>query len=336
MFYLGVTNKDNGSGLQQFIIEKLPPNYSGGTAHSKYKISIVGTVPSPYNVGKYLCSSSAKTLFLTTLTNVQQQSHMYGRFAFVSIANTNKYYFSPDNIPSETYPENIQTQILIDRNYFPYKDRSVSLVGYDDNPFTPTNPDLHAWEIQPVDVFQIEKIEYYMNPGDRIEQIPDYFTTATVTNNTSLEQGMTMHFGQKATEQSTFSETEGMSLTISQNAGFSIASIVSGGIDMTSVTTNTFSFTKSESKEDTRSYDFPIRVAPYKKVDATAAVQRYTANITYVATFKGTRTNKIIKLSGKWEGIQAGNITYTLTESSTGRILSTFTGIPTQTVDLTK
>lgn len=194
---------------------------------------------------------------------------------------------------------------------------------------------LMTWELRPLDIFSLQNIEYYMQPGDVVTQMPDFITDAIVVNNTSLEQSMTMTFADKATEQSKFSETKSISLSIKVGASFGVPSIMGGSIDATTVSSNSWSFESSEAKEDSRTYSFPIRVAPYTTVKGQASVLRYKAKVTYKATFKGQNTGKIVSLFGSWEGVRASTISYVLTEGNNGRTLKTFSGTPSSVVDLT-
>ncbi|WP_286156135.1 hypothetical protein, partial [Parabacteroides goldsteinii] len=118
--------------------------------------------------------------------------------------------------------------------------------------------------------------------------------------------------------------------------GVNLCKIFNGSLDMTTVSSTTSSFENSETKEDSRSYSFPVKVPPFKKVKARVVVQRYNANISYRAVFKGIKTGKRITLTGKWEGVTASTITYQLIEGENGKVLRSFTGVPTSEIDLTK
>lgn len=200
-----------------------------------------------------------------------------------------------------------------------------------------TDPNLYIWQIQPIEKYKLEKIEYYYSPENTITQIPDFITFANVDNSTSIQQEMSMTFSNKATESSKFSETEGVSVSMTSGASFGVPSVgIGSSIDYTTVSSSSWSFENSESKEDSRSYSFTIKVAPYTRVYAEASVQRYEMKVTYLATFKGESSGKTIKLSGHWEGVRASTINYALKEYPSGKILKTFSGIPKSPIDLTK
>lgn len=200
-----------------------------------------------------------------------------------------------------------------------------------------TDPNLYIWQIQPIEKYKLEKIEYYYSPENTITQIPDFITFANVDNSTSIQQEMSMTFSNKATESSKFSETEGVSVSMTSGASFGVPSVgIGSSIDYTTVSSSSWSFENSESKEDSRSYSFTIKVAPYTRVYAEASVQRYEMKVTYLATFKGESSGKTIKLSGHWEGVRASTINYALKEYPSGKILKSFSGIPKSPIDLTK
>lgn len=195
---------------------------------------------------------------------------------------------------------------------------------------------LTKWKLSPSDTFTLESIEYLMEPEDLFEQMPDFVTTSIVENNTSIEQSMTTSFSQKATESSNFSNTEGISITTSGGVSVGIPGIFGGKFDKTTVSNKTWTYGKTESKEDSQTYSFPVKVPPYMTVIAVASVQRYSMNVTYIAKFKGNTTKRTLTLGGKWSGVRASTISYKLTESKTNKVLKSFTNTPTSIVDLTK
>ncbi|MPL73272.1 ETX/MTX2 family pore-forming toxin [Macellibacteroides fermentans] len=183
------------------------------------------------------------------------------------------------------------------------------------------------WEITPSDTFRLKSISYLMAEEDLIRSLPSYFDEILIVNQTGVQQSMTASFSKRATESSSFSKTKGLTLTTNGSYSVSIPKImdINGGVSNT--TTETWQFGESESRDDTRSYSFPVVVLPYKTYRARAVVSLFSASVTYVATFVGIRTNKEIKLEGKWNGVSAGSISFEIYDIS-NNLLKSFNSIP--------
>ncbi|MCD8177750.1 MAG: hypothetical protein LUE98_10090 [Tannerellaceae bacterium] len=306
---------------------------------------MVGYLYSPYQDYKYLNGSVFGHCILKNF--IPDKHDLECLFRFIKKENEkNKYYITTDYHIGYRSLERLEWRaacLHFDPGWL-YDDTptvSCALTGV--NGMINNNIDDNAmtWEIIPAESFTMENIEYYINPGDMVNTMPEFLTTAIVTNQTSVQQGVQMHFSEKATEQSRFSETEGFTVQMSASVNVGIPVFNANG-SISQSSSSTWSFENSQSKEDSRSYDFPVNVAPYTKVTATASVTRYSANVTYVATVKGNTSGKRLQLTGTWIGVTAGNINYTLVESPLNSPTNaevktyTFSGIPQQTVDLSE
>ena len=338
---LRVVTEDSGDGLQQWVLHKLTPEEEGVACFfgfNMYVMNMVGEYSMPklkqykwfyvngYNASMHVRPNEGiktNTMYSFVIEPVKNKTNLY------SIIPISSFYLN--------WLESLENY---DKNRIIYATSATegSLVntvyyeGYD--PYC--SEDLFRWEFTPADIFEIENISYYQMPGDYISLAPDFVSDIIVENKTSLEQSMTANFAQKATIQSKFSETEGFSVTVKTGIGVNLCKIFNGSLDMTTVSSTTSSFENSETKEDSRSYSFPVKVPPFKKVKARVVVQRYNANISYRAVFKGIKTGKRLTLTGKWEGVTASTITYQLIEGENGKVLRSFTGVPTSEIDLTK
>jgi len=204
----------------------------------------------------------------------------------------------------------------------------------DDNRFIPEH--LKRWKIQPAEEYDLVNIRYHFESGDIVNQKPDFITNVVLRNETSVEQSMEATFSEKAAISSSFTQNESFKLSVSNKISTPKIMGAGGEVTITTESTNSASFYESESKEDQRTYRFPVKVAPYTVVNAQAAVMQYQADVHYTATFKGRISGRNITMTGQWSGVTASTITYTLYEQSTKRILKTFVGTPTTEVDLTK
>ncbi|NSL85736.1 ETX/MTX2 family pore-forming toxin [Chitinophaga sp. Mgbs1] len=182
------------------------------------------------------------------------------------------------------------------------------------------NQGKQEFEVRPVDDFRLESIEYINDETARLTQMPDFVVNWNYSNGTSLEQSMTTAFSQKATKTSTFNRTTNISLSISTEIKVKVPFLAEGKINTTLQTSTSFAYGKSESQEDQQSYNFPIRIAPKTAVTATATVGRYNMDVKYIATMRGVRTNKMIKVRGVWSGVDCIDVKVTVTERPlTGR-----------------
>ena len=337
--YPRVVAEDSGDGLQQWMLYKITPEEEGMSSfygHNLYILSMVGQYNMPI-----LKEHRWLNMIAGYISNRRSTGHQHNfDFSFVvePINNQPNFYYII-YCPSEAFLQGVPNfQNYYWRRLYATGATEGSLVkttyyeGYD--PYC--SEDLFRWEFTPADIFEIESISYYQMPGDYISLAPDFVSDIIVENKTSLEQSMTANFAQKATIQSKFSETEGFSVTVKTGVGVNLCKIFNGSLDMTTVSSTNSSFENSETKEDSRSYSFPVKVPPFKKVKARVVVQRYNANISYRAVFKGIKTGKRLTLTGKWEGVTASTITYQLIEGENGKVLRSFTRVPTSEIDLTK
>lgn len=153
----------------------------------------------------------------------------------------------------------------------------------------------------------------YDNPetGTIIKQ-PDFITTWFYSNNTSVQQSMTTGFSKRASFSSNWSKTTGGSLSVNTTLKVGIPIIAEGKITTTVNTNYSSTYGKSETMEDTQTYNFPIVIAPRTSVTATATVGRYLINLNYTAKLRGKNTGKLITLKGTWNGVSCTDIKVTL------------------------
>lgn len=164
------------------------------------------------------------------------------------------------------------------------------------------------FEIRPCDDFEIIGLEYD-NPdtGTALKQ-PDFITTWFYSNNTSVQQSMTTAFSKKASITSNWSKTTGGTVNVNTTFKTGIPIIAEGKITTSLTSTNSATYGKSETMEDTQTYNFPIVVAPKSSITATATVGRYLINLGYTAKLRGKNTGKLITLRGVWKGVTCTDI----------------------------
>jgi|AGTN01.1.fsa_nt_gi Clostridium epsilon toxin ETX/Bacillus mosquitocidal toxin MTX2. len=164
------------------------------------------------------------------------------------------------------------------------------------------------FSIIPLDNFVIHSIEFFNDQSATLVQQPDFVARWTYTNRTSLEQGMSTSFTQRATKTSSFSNQTSLTLNYSQTATVKVPFFGEGSITLGTSLGETYTFGESETKEDSQTYNFPIRVPPYTTVNATATVKRYKLDIYYRAKLRGVNTGKEITIDGLWTGVDCSEV----------------------------
>lgn len=174
------------------------------------------------------------------------------------------------------------------------------------------NEKRQQWQFVPLEQFTLESVKYLDVTTNIASREIDFTESIQVTNGTSLVQRLTTSYQKKATTSSSFSQTEGISLSVTTETKVGIPLFSEGKLNTSITTTQSFTYSKSEVKEDTRAYNFPIEVSPFTKLIAKITVAQYKASIAYEAKLKSKRTGLIITVNGVWDGIVMGDLDYNL------------------------
>jgi len=324
-----VLKSSNSSSFEKWILRKIDLR---GSYYPCYRIDLVGSLPEPFQ-NPYTIGNDLEYLVVKNPDFFTYPNETSCFFTFKKIENTNNefYIYATCVTADENYPPFFFDRVAAEG--IEEKSKIYSRISNSGDPFEEYQ---YRWKISPAELYDIVDIEYHMEPGDIISEKPNFITTTNVVNGTSIEQSMTATFTEKATESSRFSKTEGVTISFTSGTKVGIPNIIDSSLEMGVTTSESWSFEESESKEDSRTYTFPVRVPPRTTVTAQASVQMYEADVTYVATFKGRTSGREVVMSGKWQGVKASTINYILREATSNRILKSFSGIPNEIVDLTK
>lgn len=280
---------DDKSGRQKWVLSKLPD----GT----YNVSIYSGVSTER---QYLSSTSTGTK--VDLWGVDDASGRQ-RWSFLPLGN-------------DLYSIVIGGGVTSSRRYLSCTSDGSTVDLYDKD----DNTGRQQWKMEVADEFDLVGITYSLSPDDIVSSIPSYYTTILCNNSTSLQQNMTAHFSQKAIETSTFSQSYGITISVSANVKVGVP-ILSGGIKTDITTSANWTLGQSSQLEDQRSYDFPLNIAPYSSYSVTAVVSMCKISANYEATFISRTTKTIKKVRGKWNGIKATQITYDIKDLNIGKQL---------------
>lgn len=170
------------------------------------------------------------------------------------------------------------------------------------------------FKIAPIEDFEMERIEFHNDYSAVLSKQPDFVVTWTSINKTNVNQQLSTNFGKTASRTSSFSRSNSFSLSVTAGLDISIPFVADGSIKTTASNTHTATWGKSETFQDTRNYNFQIVVPAMRKIIAKAQVTRYLIKMHYTAYLKGTKTGKIIRVNGIWEGVDCTDIVTSYTE----------------------
>lgn len=170
------------------------------------------------------------------------------------------------------------------------------------------------WEIVPVENLELLDIKYIPVTGKKFNPALSFRGTRKVENNTDSPITHTMLISEIVKESSSFSKTEGLSVTnkISIKTNVGLPLISNGEVSAEQTTAKTWTFQESNTTERQRTIQdtFVIIVSPYSNYYIDVNIISYNIDVDYVATFKGVNSGKIIYLKGKWNGVECTGIDY--------------------------
>ncbi|PXV69149.1 toxin ETX/toxin MTX2 [Dysgonomonas alginatilytica] len=266
--------EDDGSGRERWVISKY------GTGYSLRALSC-------HNNNPYLYSNGTHPFLHTGPEKMVLQIAPTG--------SNNKFLITT---------QNQGTKYLYGRTY-----NSVNIIFDGNYPGS-----LGQWEIIPVEPFQLESISYTLEADDKTEIIPSFIDEVSVYNNGDVAQSMSVTYSKTATESSSFSDTRGFSFSVGASFKTGIPVLAEGQLNVTQTTTASWTYGKSETEADSRSYTFNLQVPAKTTYKAKIVVAMYKASATYLATYK-SNSGRRITLTGKWSGVKAGKISYDIYKS---------------------
>lgn len=176
----------------------------------------------------------------------------------------------------------------------------------------------HVWEIIPVESFEILDVKFAQEVTDRVAPSLKFIRAYNLSNiNGPSPLTHTFNVSEEYTESSTFGKTEGLTTTskISNSTSFKIGLPLIGGdgkvdTEMTTEKSWTYSENRTVTNKKTISDTFGYTAPPYTNIRIDLYLMVYDLNVTYIMTLKGNKSGRIIKLKGKWEGVESTEFTY--------------------------
>lgn len=234
------------------------------------------------------------------MRHTYSQTSLNGGLEIIYVPNSQYYYIKRRITPLDDFTLDIDAM----NNFMqPYDYNSNNLL-FTNNKY---KGDLAKWQFIPIDEFKILDITYELSSGDNLVVTPKIVQERTLANNTDEPVTRTITLQESVSNESTFSQTEKMSVSIRQDASvkFGIAKFVDGNLSVGSTSSSEWSYTVGQKEVHTTTITEAITqiVPPRTTITAKLVASEYKAKLTYIAKMLGINTNQTIYLKGKWDGI---------------------------------
>ena len=172
------------------------------------------------------------------------------------------------------------------------------------------NSGRQQWQLVPEDI-QVESIDFDIAKADQIP-LPSFIVKQTINNNSDVQQESKVTFKKKATDKSSYQHEHGFTFSVEAEATFGTPMVSSGSVKVSTSTSHTWTYGSEESREDSRIYEMPVKIPPHSTVVAKATVTQMNLDVDYTARGISKLTGETIESSGKWNGVSAGEIIYSI------------------------
>lgn len=161
--------------------------------------------------------------------------------------------------------------------------------------------------IIPDDDFEIISINLFHNEAKILETAPYILDENTINNPDNLEITHDYSYSQTLTDNTSFQEQNSITTTISGNhkSDIALTKIISigGSTSFTSTQQQTVTYGKSSSITTQISKSYNFTVPPKHRLKYQYLSTRSSLDVPYIATLKGRKTKKTIKIRGTWKGV---------------------------------
>lgn len=193
-------------------------------------------------------------------------------------------------------------------------------------PANSSNYKRQAWEIVPLEEFDLIGIEYDLANGVITnEKITTYRNIPSV-NSLSISINKEFTINQKIITTSNFSKTEGTKLGINVTSTIKAGiPFMAGGTIQTSISSEkswNYSSGGSESKEFSITDKYALIQPANTYYTISVIGTEYEIDVNYKAVYR-SKYGKIVRLCGKWSGVTVADTQVVLKDNSNGSILNT-------------
>ncbi|MGN0052543.1 MAG: hypothetical protein ACI378_00590 [Bacteroides sp.] len=206
--------------------------------------------------------------------------------------------------------------------------QSSSSTGSSLNFTTVLNSNLAKWQIEPLGEYELVDLEYVRTTVDSFEPIEVVCDRDEYINETSNQVTWNYSVSTSCTERSSFSKTEGVTVSTSSGLNVGLPDIV--GLSSVSFNTSiqqqsskswTYGTNKDMTVTKTRTGSIPVN--PYETVKLEATLTMFRGNLTYVATLRKIGDSKTFRVRGKWSG-ECFSIFRARTYSESGELIGVY------------
>lgn len=174
-------------------------------------------------------------------------------------------------------------------------------------PINTTNTKRQAWEIVPLEGFDLIGIEYDLEGGTIKNKAMKTFQVAPAINQTSQSVNREFTINQKYSETSSFSQTEGVKLSTNVTTSMSVGvPAVSEGKISTSISSEkswTYSSGQTETREFAITDKYSYVLEPNSSYTISVIGVEYTMEVGYSAVYRSKVSGKAVRLNGIWKGV---------------------------------
>lgn len=254
----------------------------------------------------------------------------------------------PNSKSGETYPKLLRIvpnmthgfELLSNGNYYifrtPYSSsdpkvylQSDTRSGSDLKYKYDHSTDLSQWTFAPVGEYELVDLEYVYTSVDNFKPTEIICDRDTYENSSSSLVTWNYTVTTRYTESSSFSKTEGVSVSISNGLSVGLPSVEgSPSMNMNTTiqqqTSKSWTYGNSDSKEITKTRTGNIPVQPHTTMKLEAVVFMYEGTVTYVATLRKIGDTRTFRVKGKWEGACYSDFKARTYDVTTGKLLNTY------------
>ncbi|MDR2912497.1 MAG: hypothetical protein LBV38_04255 [Alistipes sp.] len=317
-----------GNSNQKFYLRKIP---NGSMVLGEYYLTAYENPHFLVSVGVWASEPDVPFLY------VKDSTDTYGTGLFIRKGNLDATSFmisSPfarKSPFSPSYPPFLPPGSIVLKPYA--GDNYTGRLTFSDAPTYGTT----EFEIRPCDEFDLVEMQVSPNGTTSITDAPSFFVSGSYRNNGSIQQTMSTKITERAQKSSTFNRNTTLTTLVKTDMKMDLI-VVESNLSISVGANQEWSYGEQETVADDREYNFPLVIAPYKRVDVSITVTRKRANIDYRARMRGQNTGFYIWEEGTWENIDCTDIIVNLDEYdiATGQKTRSkvLNGIPTTPVSM--
>ena len=292
---LVLNSQDDGSGRQRWKIARQQIYAGTAILLEKGNSGIVSNkvaaiFPDPYNSGSFGDN-------IEKPTNIKLLCMVSGGILPV-------FNFTPMADNKLLISRGYGSPFSLSTTYLRSKSSTSSDMTFNDDSST----DLSKWQIVPVGEYELVDLEYVRTTVDNFEPTEVICDHDEYTNEHLSVDTWNYSLSTSYTEESNFSKTEGVSVTISGGLSVGIPDVLGDdsslglNVSVQQQTNKSWTYGTRDNKTVTKTRTGQIPIQPGETVKLDAVLIMYKGSLTYVATLRKIGDAKTFRVKGKWSG----------------------------------